>query len=64
MKIESLQSILHNFHKKSKLKLGTKVYAIGFGKYPYLNFNFAITDMLLPTITYGIVSKVISFDNK
>ena len=41
------------------MKMGMKVNAIGFGKYPYMSHYFDKVDLFLPTIDNGIISKVI-----
>ena len=37
---------------------------MGFGKYSYNNFMFSKFDLVLPTITEGIISKVIDFSGE
>lgn len=39
------------------------VFAIGFGKLPFLDFHFQVAEILLPTYTDGIVSKIVSNKN-
>jgi hypothetical protein len=37
---------------------------MGFGKYSYHNFIFSKFDRVLPTITEGIISKIIDFSGE
>ena len=47
------------------MKIGMNVFAIGFGKLSFLDIHFQLTEVLLPTFTDGVLSKVIFYkDNE